>query len=78
MLKSKNRIFILVLMPIVLSCLSSCATTNYNLCPQYPVAGEKVASELEQIPAQNLEATWEWLGRINKLRQELEICHYPS
>lgn len=78
MLKSKNRIFILVLMPIVLSCLSSCAATNYNLCPQYPVAGEKVASELEQIPAQNLEATWEWLGRINKLRQELEICRYSS
>lgn len=78
MLKSKSLQFILVLMPIVLSCLSSCATTNYNLCPQYPIAGEKVASELEQIPAQNLEATWEWLGRINKLRQELEICHYPS
>lgn len=78
MLKSKNRIFILVLMPIVLSCLSSCATTNYNLCPQYPIAGEKVATELEKLPAKDLEATWEWLGRINKLRQELEICHYPS
>ena len=78
MLKSKSQKFILVLMPLVLSCLSSCTTTNYNLCPRYPIAGEKVASELEQIPAKDLEATWEWLGRINKLRQELEICRYPS
>ncbi len=75
MLKSKNQIFTLVRMLAVLSCLSSCATTNYNLCPQYPIAGEKVATELEKLPAQDMEATWEWLGRINKLRQELEICH---
>lgn len=61
-------------MLVVMSCLSSCNTTVYNYCPMYPIAGPKVAQELEQISAQAYPYTWEWLGRINKLRQELEIC----
>lgn len=70
-----KRIFIRALMLPVLSCLSSCAATNYNYCPRYPVAGAKVAVELEQIPVEDIPATWEWIGRINKLRQELALCH---
>ncbi len=58
----------------VMSCLSSCTTIDYNSCPTYPIAGSKVAQELEQISIQDYPYTWEWLGRINKLRQELEIC----
>lgn len=56
--------------------LSSCRTENYNqgLCPAYPVAGPKVAAELAKIPPKTIPATWEWIGRINKLRQELELC----
>ncbi len=55
-------------------CLSSCAAADYKLCPVYPVAGPAVASELEKLPAQRYAATWEWIGRIDKLRQQLELC----
>ena len=55
--------------------LCSCSTTEYyNLCPTYPVGGEKVAEELETIPYGGYEDFWEWIGRINKLREELELC----
>ena len=47
---------------------------NYDNCPVYPAAGPKVAEELEKIPYNGYENTWEWLARINKLRQELELC----
>ncbi|MBQ8465278.1 MAG: hypothetical protein IJ545_04635 [Alphaproteobacteria bacterium] len=47
---------------------------NYNFCPVYPVAGEAVASELQNLPAETYPHTWEWIGRIDKLRQELELC----
>lgn len=55
-------------------CLSSCATASYNNCPVYPVAGKPVYEELKNIPYQGYEDFWEWMGRINKLRGELEIC----
>ena len=61
-------------MPVALICLSSCTTINSNVCHVYPVAGEKVAKELETIPYDQAPNFWEWLGRINKLRQELEMC----
>lgn len=51
--------------------LSSCAAENYNCCPTYPIAGAKVAQSIEQINAPEF---WEWLARINKLRQQLELC----
>ncbi len=61
-----------VLMLLSLSCLSSCAAANYEAaCPVYPVAGKEVAREIENITGG---AFWEWLARINKLRQELELC----
>lgn len=56
----------------IILCLSSCTSVSSDYCPVYPVAGEKVAAELEQ--AGDLPATWEWFGRIDKLRRELELC----
>jgi hypothetical protein len=48
---------------------------NYNnYCPIYPVAGKPVYEELKNIPYQGYEDFWEWMGRINKLKGELEIC----
>ena len=55
-----------------MSCLNGCTTANYNNCYVYPIAGEKVAQELEK--AGEIPNTWEWIGRIDKLRQELELC----
>lgn len=63
-------------MLLVTSCLGSCTLTNYDICPVYPIAGEKVSEELKNIPHQGYENFWEWLARIDKLRQELEICDY--
>ena len=62
-------------MPVVMNCLNGCAQVDYSLsCPVYPVAGEKVATELEIASYSEFPNTWEWIGRIDKLRQELEVC----
>lgn len=60
----------LILLEILL--LTSCARTNCD-CPIYPIAGPKVAKELEQATYENYPNTWEWISRIDKLRQELEL-----
>lgn len=69
----RKRLFILGLMLIVLLCLSSCTAISSNNCYVWPVGGEPVAKELEQ--AGDLPNTWEWIGRLDKLRQELETCN---
>ena len=61
-------------MPAAMLCLSSCTTINSNVCHVYPVAGEKVAAELEKVSYDQAPAFWEWMGRVDKLRQELELC----
>ena len=58
----------------VLSFLNSCTVANYNNCPTFPIAGEKVAIELEKASCNEYPYTWEWIGRLNKLRMELELC----
>jgi hypothetical protein len=47
---------------------------NYSNCPTYPVGGKAVYEELVSIPYEGYENFWEWIGRIDKLRQELELC----
>lgn len=74
MLKSKKLKYGQLLMLLVLSCLTSCKTTNYNNCPIYPIAGPSVAKELKTLNPTEYPATWEWIARINKLRKELELC----
>ena len=71
MSKHKKTKLWLVLMLLSQSCLSSCAGNNYNTCPVYPIAGPKVADEISSLEGS---AFWEWLARINKLRQQLELC----
>ena len=61
-------------MPAAMLYLSSCAPVVYSGCPVYPVAGEQVAAELEKVSYSEFPNTWEWIGRIDKLRQELELC----
>jgi len=61
-------------MLLVVSCLSSCKTICYNPCPVFPIAGLKVAEELQHADYQNYQHTWNWIGRLDKLRQELELC----
>ena len=56
------------------ACSTKCERVNYSFCPTYPIAGEKVAAELEKLSYEQAPAFWEWLGRVDKLRQELELC----
>lgn len=46
-----------------------------NTCPAWPVAGPAVAAELvAKLPPAVAPATWEWLGRLSKLRDQLKVC----
>jgi hypothetical protein len=72
-LKNEQR-FSLVLMLVALSCLSSCTAVNSDNCPVWPTAGPTVAVELERVSYSEFPNSWEWIGRLNKLRQELELC----
>ena len=74
MLKLKRRQFIASLTLAVTACSTPCTTVNYEYCPVYPIAGAQVAQELENAGYEEYPATWEWIGRIDKLRQELELC----
>lgn len=74
MSKGKKRLFVLSLMLAAISSCSSSAPVYYSSCPLYPVGGAKVGAELEKISFEQAPALWEWLGRIDKLRQELEVC----
>lgn len=75
MLKRKNQKYTAALISVAIICLNSCAKTNYEYhCPIYPKAGEKVAEELVQISFEQAPFLWQWLEKINKLRQELELC----
>ena len=75
MWKRSGPRFMLGLMPVATLCLSSCAAESFSpVCPLYPVAGETVAAELAKLPFDAAPHFWEWLGRVDKLRQELEIC----
>ena len=60
---------------LMLILLLGCSTpANYNNCPTYPVGGAKVGAELVKLDSAEYAHTWEWIGRIDKLRQELELC----
>lgn len=61
-------------MLLAMSLLNSCTTVNCEqmLLPQFPYAGTKVATEMENLSAEDFPYLWEWIARLNKLRQELE------
>jgi hypothetical protein len=58
--------------------LSACAGVSFervpvNACPPWPVAGPAVAGELARLPSGDYPHTWEWLARLDKLRQQLDM-----
>ena len=61
-------------MLVGMSCLVSCAkaTCDESFRPEFPHAGAAVATELQNLSAEEYTAFWEWVGRLNKLRLELE------
>lgn len=66
----------LLLLLIVASCCNGCAMagSDPSLCPSWPVAGPAVADELARIDPAELAATWAWIGRLDRLRAQLEEC----
>ena len=54
--------------------LGACSSTNVTSCPPFPVAGEKVAEELETIPFEGYEDFWGWMDRVDKLKDQLSAC----
>lgn len=61
-------------MLVALSFCGCSTTASYENCPVYPYGGEKVARELENLSYEDYKNTWEWIARINKLKQELDLC----
>ena len=72
MCRIKQKKFFLVLLLIGISCLNSCTTANSDICPVWPIAGPDVATDLQTFEGKNF---WEWMGRADKLRQQLELCN---
>jgi hypothetical protein len=52
--------------------LSGCETASCKSTLHFPVAGEKVAEELAKIPENGFENFWEWLGRLEKFKRQIE------
>lgn len=74
-MSKKKRLKYIVLLLILLIALLGCSTkVSYSNCPTYPVGGAKVGEELVTLDSAKYAHTWEWIGRIDKLRQELELC----
>lgn len=62
-------------MLIAMISLGGCETATFNasvICPPWPKAGPQVADELSRLPALDYPATWEWIARLEKLRDQLE------
>jgi len=63
---------LIALLAVTLSS-SACAPAISN-CPPWPPAGPEVAEELARLPGENYPATWEWLGRLERLQRQIEAC----
>jgi hypothetical protein len=74
-----NWLLPLLLLLILTLCLSSCAQTNYKpTCHAWPVGGKKVDHELEKVCYNKDEnicpELFGWIDRLDKLRQQIEVC----
>ena len=58
--------------------LAGCGSAVFESgsCPTWPEAGPAVAEEVERgmMPADRFPAFWEWMGRVDKLRDQLLAC----
>ena len=59
-----------VLMLLLTLSASGCAKAICD-SPPWPVAGAAVARELDYLPEKDFPALWEWLARLEKLRDQL-------
>ena len=73
-----RRISPLVLIAALAISLSGCGSAAFEAdsCPTWPTAGPAVAEEMEAgaMPPDRFPAFWEWMGRVDKLRDQLLSC----
>ena len=73
-----KRILPLALIVTLAISLSACGSAVFEAgsCPTWPEAGSVVAEEVERgmMPADQFPAFWEWMGRVDKLRDQLLAC----
>ena len=74
-----KRILPLVLITTLAIFLSGCGSAAFEsgTCPTWPEAGPVVAEEVKRgmmMPADQFPAFWEWMGRVDKLRDQLLAC----
>ncbi len=73
-----RRILPLALIATLAVSLSACGSAAFEAdsCPTWPAAGPAVAEEMEagaMLP-DRFPAFWEWMGRLDKLRDQLSDC----
>ena len=73
-----RRILPLALIVTLAISLSICGSAVFEAgsCPTWPEAGSVVAEEVERrmMPADQFPKFWEWMGRVDKLRDQLLAC----
>ena len=56
-------------------CFAGCATAPVvSSCPPFPEPGLAVVGELERLTEAEYPATWDWLDRLYRLRDQLAAC----
>ena len=62
---------------VTIALLNGCAgTVPFSACPPWPSAGPAVADEIERalVPPAAFPATWDWLDRLYRLKDQLAVC----
>lgn len=60
---------------ILLLSITSCGGGSVpSLCPPPVWADQKVAEELDTIPFEGYEDTWDWIAQVERLNEQLEAC----
>ncbi|MGE5145627.1 MAG: hypothetical protein ACM3N5_02710 [Candidatus Eiseniibacteriota bacterium] len=70
-----SAIWRLSLLFIVATFSTRCTTASYSgPCPPWPAAGPEVAAELEAFSYEGHEDFWNWMARLDTLKQQLDRC----
>ena len=56
MLRTKKLKYFQLLISVSLICLNSCTSISSEHCPLYPIAGSKVAKDIEKVDSKDAEA----------------------
>lgn len=70
----KKQKFGLLLVLMMIICNACSTTESYNVCPVWPVGGKPIGDVYRKLSTEDRVAFNEWANRLNKLRQELELC----